>query len=105
MFFPYCEIARSDGALLARQFQDGLLSRFFKGEPYKEFLAEYVQASWLLTKVMNSSTASAQATHLDEYAKNVPSQVRAARIADEYNQRMQRPGSTESHRVWWRLVC
>lgn len=94
MFFPYCEIARSDGALLSRQFQDGLLSRFFKGEPYKEFLAEYVQASWLLTEVMNSSTASAQATHLDEYAKNVPSQVRTARIADEYNQRMQRPCST-----------
>lgn len=44
MFFPYCEIARSDGALLARQFQDGLLARFFKDEPYKEFLAEYVQA-------------------------------------------------------------
>ena len=36
MFFPYCEIERSDGALLARHFQDGLHSRFFKGEPYKE---------------------------------------------------------------------
>ena len=28
---------------------------------------------------------------LDEYVANVPPQVRAARIADEYNVRMQRP--------------
>lgn len=43
-----------------------------------------------------SSTAGAEGTHLDEYVKNVPSQVRAARIADEHNQRMQGHSSTRA---------
>lgn len=38
-------MARSDWTLLARQFQDSLLSLVFKGEPYKEFVTEYVHAT------------------------------------------------------------
>lgn len=91
MVFRGLEMARSDWTLLARQFQDGLLSRVFKGEPYKEFVAEYVQATLAGHKDHELIYRKRLRNHLDEYVKNVPPQVRAARLADEYNQRMQRP--------------
>ncbi|WP_376786533.1 DNA polymerase II [Comamonas jiangduensis] len=91
MIFRGLEMARSDWTLLARQFQDGLLSRVFKGEPYQQWVAEYAQATVVGQKDDLLVYRKRLRHHLDEYVKNVPPQVRAARIADAYNARMQRP--------------
>ena len=91
MIFRGLEMARSDWTLLARQFQEGLLARVFKGKPYKDFVAEYVDATLTGKKDEQLIYRKRLRHHLDDYVKNVPPQVRAARIADAYNTRMQRP--------------
>lgn len=91
MIFRGLEMARSDWTLLARQFQEGLLARVFKGKPYKDFVAEYVDTTLAGKKDEQLIYRKRLRHHLDDYVKNVPPQVRAARIADAYNERMQRP--------------
>ena len=91
MIFRGLEMARSDWTLLARQFQEGLLARVFKGKPYKDFVAEYVNATLAGEKDGQLIYRKRLRHHLDDYVKNVPPQVRAARTADAYNTRMQRP--------------
>lgn len=91
MIFRGLEMARSDWTLLARQFQEGLLSRVFKGKPYKDFVADYVDSTLAGKKDEQLIYRKRLRHHLDDYVKNVPPQVRAARIADAYNARMQRP--------------
>ena len=82
---------RSDWTLLARPFQESLLTRVFKGKPYKDFVADYVNATLMGKKDEQLIYRKRLRHHLDVYVKNVPTQVRAARIADAYNTRMQRP--------------
>lgn len=91
MIFRGLEMARSDWTLLARQFQEGLLARVFKGKPYKDFVAEYVDATLAGEKDEQLIYRKRLRHRLDDYVKNVPPQVRAARTADAYNTRMQRP--------------
>jgi DNA polymerase-2 len=43
MVYRGLEMARSDWTPLARQFQQGLLSRIFHGEPYKAFVTDYAR--------------------------------------------------------------
>lgn len=91
MIYRGLEMARSDWTPLARQFQEGLLSRVFQGTPYREFVTEYVQAT-LQGKKDDLLIYRKRLRHrLDAYVANIPPQVRAARIADEYNVRMERP--------------
>lgn len=91
MIFRGLEMARSDWTLLARQFQEGLLSRVFNGEPYKEFVADYVDATLACKNDDQLIYRKRLRHHLDKYVKNVPPQVSVARIADEFKTRMQRP--------------
>ncbi|HEX5341111.1 MAG TPA: DNA polymerase II [Duganella sp.] len=85
------EVARSDWTPLAQQFQQGLFLRIFKDQPYQEYVREYAR------KTMSGAYDDLLVYRkrlrqpLDEYKVNVPPQVRAARIADEYNQSQQRP--------------
>lgn len=91
MVYRGLEMARSDWTPLARQFQEGLLSRIFRGEPYQDFVTDYAQAT-LAGRHDDLLTYRKRLRHrLDAYQVNVPPQVRAARIADDYNDRMQRP--------------
>ncbi|MEO6103290.1 MAG: DNA polymerase II [Pseudoxanthomonas sp.] len=91
MVYRGLEMARSDWTPLARQFQDGLLSRIFHGEPYQAFVTEYAQCT-LAGKMDELLVYRKRLRHrLDAYQVNVPPQVRAARIADEYNDKMLRP--------------
>lgn len=91
MIYRGLEMARSDWTPLARQFQEGLLSRVFQGSPYREFVIEYAQAT-LAGKKDDLLIYRKRLRHrLDAYVANVPPQVRAARIADAYNIRMERP--------------
>ncbi|WP_326535706.1 DNA polymerase II [Pseudorhodoferax sp.] len=91
MVYRGLEMARSDWTPLARQFQEGLLSRIFHGEPYRDFVAGYTQA--LLAGRMDGQLVYRKRLRhrLDAYQVNVPPQVRAARIADAHNARLNRP--------------
>ncbi len=91
MVFRGLEMARSDWTLLARQFQEGLLSRVFQGEPYREYIADYVRSTLAGEKDDLLIYRKRLRHRLGDYVKNVPPQVRAARMADAYNTRLQRP--------------
>jgi DNA polymerase-2 len=91
MVYRGLEMARSDWTPLARQFQEGLLSRVFQGLPYRDFVVDYAQATLAGQKDDLLIYRKRLRSRLDAYVANVPPQVRAARIADDYNQRMARP--------------
>ncbi len=91
MVYRGLEMARSDWTLLARQFQEGLLSRIFHGDPYKEFVSDYVRSTLAGQKDELLIYRKRLRHRLDAYQVNVPPQVRAARIADAYNSRVSRP--------------
>jgi DNA polymerase-2 len=85
------ETVRTDWTPLAQQFQQGLYERIFKGEPYEDFVRDYVARTLrgdfdeLLVYRKRLRRA------LEEYQRNVPPHVRAARAADEYHLRHGRP--------------
>lgn len=91
MVFRGLEMARSDWTLLARQFQEGLLSRIFHGQPYRQFVADYARATLAGEKDDLLVYRKRLRHRLDAYLVNVPPQVRAARLADEFNVRRGRP--------------
>ncbi|MDM0111850.1 DNA polymerase II [Variovorax sp. J22R133] len=91
MVYRGLEMARSDWTPLARQFQEGLLSRIFRGEPYRDFVSDYVQSTLAGSKDDLLVYRKRLRHRLDAYLVNVPPQVRAARIADDYNGRINRP--------------
>ena len=91
MVYRGLEMARSDWTPLARQFQEGLLSRVFQGAPHREFVIEYAHATLAGQKDDLLIYRKRLRHRLEDYVANVPPQVRAARIADEYNVRMERP--------------
>ncbi|HWW70546.1 MAG TPA: DNA polymerase II [Duganella sp.] len=85
------EVARSDWTPLAQQFQKGLFLRIFKDEPYQDFVRDYARKT-LSGDFDELLVYRKRLRHrLDEYKVNVPPQVRAARLADEYNQSHHRP--------------
>ena len=91
MVYRGLEMARSDWTPLARQFQEGLLSRIFHGEPYRKFVADYARS--MLDGQMDALLIYRKRLRhrLDAYEVNVPPQVRAARIADAHNAKLNRP--------------
>ncbi len=91
MVYRGLEMARSDWTLLARRFQEGLLSRIFHGEPYRAFVADYARS--MLDGQMDALLVYRKRLRhrLDAYEVNVPPQVRAARIADAHNAKLNRP--------------
>jgi DNA polymerase-2 len=85
------EVARSDWTPLAQQFQKGLFMRIFKDQPYQDYVREYARKT-LSGDFDELLVYRKRLRHrLDEYKVNVPPQVRAARLADEYNQSHHRP--------------
>lgn len=103
MVYRGLEMARSDWTPLARQFQEGLLSRVFQGEPYRDFVIDYAQAT-LAGKKDDLLIYRKRLRHrLDAYVANLPPQVRAARMADDYNLRLGRPRQYQSG-GWIRYV-
>lgn len=96
MVYRGLEMARSDWTLLARQFQEGLLSRIFRGEPYQAFVADYARSTLFGEKDHLLVYRKRLRHRIDEYQVNVPPQVRAARIADEYNVKVHRPKQYEN---------
>ncbi len=91
MVYRGLEMARSDWTPLARKFQEGMLPRVFHGEPYRAFVADYVRS--MLDGEMDALLVYRKRLRhcLDAYEVNVPPQVRAARIADAHNAKLNRP--------------
>jgi DNA polymerase-2 len=85
------ETARTDWTPLAQQFQQGLYRRIFKSEPYQDFVRDYVAktSSGAFDDLLVYRKRLRR--RLGDYTRNVPPQVRAARIADDYNAKIGRP--------------
>jgi DNA polymerase-2 len=103
MVYRGLEMARSDWTPLARQFQEGLLSRVFQGQPYRDYVTDYAQAT-LAGHQDDLLIYRKRLRHrLNEYVANLPPQVRAARMADAHNERLGRPLQYQSG-GWIRYV-
>ena len=91
MVYKGLETVRTDWTPLAQQFQQELYLRVFKGQPYEDYVRDYV-----------ARTLGGEFDHLlvyrkrlrrplEDYERNVPPHVRAARMADEFHLRQGRP--------------
>jgi DNA polymerase-2 len=91
MIYKGLETVRSDWTPLAQQFQQALYLRIFKGEPYQDYVRDYVNRT--LGGEFDELLVYRKRLRrpLDDYQRNVPPQVRAARIADEFNRLHGRP--------------
>jgi DNA polymerase-2 len=103
MVYRGLEMARSDWTPVAQQFQEGLLSRIFRGEPYQAFVTDYAKSTLSGEKDHLLIYSKRLRRRIDAYQVNVPPQVRAARMADEYNVSLDRPKQYENG-GWIRYV-
>lgn len=91
MVFKGLETVRTDWSPLAQQFQQTLYQRVFDREPYQDYVRETVRktlAGELDDQLVYRKRLRRQ---LDDYQRNVPPHVRAARMADEFNAQQGRP--------------
>ncbi|MDR7377117.1 DNA polymerase-2 [Rhodoferax ferrireducens] len=91
MVYRGLEMARSDWTPLARQFQEGLLTRIFHDEPHRDYVTEYARSTLAGEKDDLLIYRKRLRHRLDAYEVNVPPQVRAARMADKHNAAVGRP--------------
>jgi DNA polymerase-2 len=91
MVFKGLETVRTDWTPLAQKFQQELYLRIFTGQPYQDYIRETVRQ--LLDGELDDQLTYSKRLRrpLGEYQRNVPPHVRAARIADEQNQKLDRP--------------
>ncbi|MDD0974778.1 DNA polymerase II [Pseudomonas fontis] len=91
MIYKGLETVRTDWSPLARQFQQELYQRIFQRRPYQEYLRGYVRQT--LAGELDELLVYRKRLRrpLTDYQRNVPPHVRAARMADEYNDRQGRP--------------
>ncbi|WP_067709067.1 DNA polymerase II [Erwinia sp. ErVv1] len=91
MVFKGLETVRTDWTPLAQRFQQALYLKIFKGEPYQDYIRETVRQ--LLEGELDEQLTYSKRLRrpLNDYQRNVPPHVRAARIADEQNQKLGRP--------------
>ena len=91
LVFKGLESVRTDWTPLAQQFQQNLYGRIFRGEPWQDYIRETV--AQLLNGELDEQLVYKKRLRraLKDYEKNVPPHVRAARLADEQNRKLQRP--------------
>lgn len=91
MIFKGLETIRTDWTPLAQIFQNELYTLIFHQKPYQDYIRDYV-ANTLAGKFDDRLIYRKQLRRkLSDYQRNVPPHVRAARLADEYNQLNNRP--------------
>jgi DNA polymerase II len=91
LVFRGLETVRSDWTPLAQGFQRELFGRVFRREPYADYVKDCVrrlQAGELDDLLVYRKRLRGK---LDSYDRTTPPQVRAARLADDYNARQGRP--------------
>jgi DNA polymerase-2 len=91
MVFKGLETVRTDWTPLAQQFQQVLYERIFRGEPYQDYVRDYARRT--VSGEFDDLLVYRKRLRrpLDEYTRNVPPHVRAARVADEFNRQQGRP--------------
>ncbi|PWK99246.1 DNA polymerase-2 [Pantoea allii] len=91
MVFKGLESVRTDWTPLAQQFQQALYSRIFHRQPWEEYVRTTV--AQLLAGELDDQLIYKKRLRrpLNEYERNVPPHVRAARLADEQNRKLGRP--------------
>jgi len=91
MVYKGLETVRSDWSPLAQRFQQELYLRIFNRQPYQDYLRDYVRRT--LAGELDELLVYRKRLRrrLDDYQRNVPPQVRAARLADDYNDQQGRP--------------
>jgi DNA polymerase-2 len=85
------ETVRTDWTPLAQRFQQELYLRIFKQQPYQDYIRDYVSRT--LRGEFDDQLVYRKRLRrpLGDYQRNVPPHVRAARCADEFNQKQGRP--------------
>lgn len=93
IIFKGLENVRTDWTLLARRFQSELYRRVFFGEPYKAFIAEIV--AQLESGALDSELVYRKRLRrrLDDYQRNIPPHVQAARLQKQRELMAPRRGS------------
>ncbi|MDP3815404.1 DNA polymerase II [Pseudomonas sp.] len=91
MVFKGLETVRSDWSPLAQQFQRELYERIFRRQPYQDYVRDYVRSTLAGELDELLIYRKRLRRQLTDYQRNVPPHVRAARLADEYNQQHGRP--------------
>ncbi|MGF6088739.1 DNA polymerase II [Pseudomonas sp. 18173] len=91
MVYKGLETVRTDWSLLARQFQQELYSLIFLRKPYQDYVRDYVRKTLAGEFDDRLIYRKRLRRSLDDYQRNVPPHVRAARLADEFNDRQGRP--------------
>ncbi|QXI17575.1 DNA polymerase II [Pseudomonas hamedanensis] len=91
MIYKGLETVRTDWSLLARQFQQELYERIFQRKPYQDYVRDYVRKTLAGEFDDRLIYRKRLRRTLDDYERNVPPHVRAARLADDYNAQHGRP--------------
>ncbi|MBN8431712.1 DNA polymerase II [Microbulbifer salipaludis] len=86
LVFKGLETVRSDWTPLAKQFQTKLYEMVFKGEDPSDYIRETVEKTRAGEMDEQLVYRKRLRRKLEQYIKNVPPQVRAARLADEIRQ-------------------
>ncbi|MFY1668015.1 DNA polymerase II [Pseudomonas sp. Pseu.R1] len=91
MVYKGLESVRTDWSPLAQVFQKELYQRIFQRRPYQDYVRDYVRKT--LAGEMDDQLVYRKRLRraLDDYERNVPPHVRAARIADDHNRQQGRP--------------
>ncbi|WP_117234602.1 DNA polymerase II [Vibrio maerlii] len=91
IIFKGLESARTDWTPLSQKFQQTLYDMVFHGQRPDDYVREFVEntSSGLYDDDLIYQKRLRRKLH--EYQKNIPPQVRAARMADEMNQKLGRP--------------
>ena len=90
MVYKGLESVRTDWSPLARQFQQELYGRIFRGQPYRDYVCDFVRRTLAGEQDDLLVYRKRLRRPLADYQRNVPPHVRAASLADEYNSRLGR---------------
>ncbi|MBD1572937.1 DNA polymerase II [Vibrio sp. S17_S38] len=91
MIFKGLESARTDWTPLSHHFQQKLYHMVFHDQDPRAYIRQYVEDTWEGNFDEDLVYQKRLRRKLNEYQKNIPPQVRAARLADEHNARKGRP--------------
>ncbi|WP_338849203.1 DNA polymerase II [Massilia sp. W12] len=91
MVFKGLETVRSDWTPLAQQFQQTLYERIFRQQPYQHYVQDYIARTQSGEFDDLLVYRKRLRRPLEDYQRNVPPHVRAARAADDYNRQQGRP--------------
>ncbi|WP_237064837.1 DNA polymerase II [Microbulbifer guangxiensis] len=103
LVFKGLETVRSDWTALAKQFQTQLYGMVFHGEDPSDYIREMVEKTRAGEMDEQLVYRKRLRRKLEQYVKNVPPQVRAARLADEHR-RQQGLSPRYQNKGWIRYV-